>query len=144
MYVNGNNGSPSYNAIYFERFGVEYIPSEIKNFIGNKSIITNIYWIQTYDLIMSGNFCIGFIDFIVKGKSLLDYKFFFCPNECEKMMNIIFCIYCHYLIHKFQSFVKLLQMVHQLIQNYQKLRRIFRYTFRTITRKCIAFNEKCT
>ena len=77
MYINCNNGSPSYNAIYFEKFGVEYIPSEIKNFIGNKTIIANIYWIQTYDLIMSGNFCIGFIYFIVKGKSLLDYKIFF-------------------------------------------------------------------
>ena len=77
MYVNDNNGSPSYNAIYFEKFRVEYIPSEIKNFIGNKTIMANIYRIQTYDLIISGNFRIGFIDFIVKGKSLLDYKIFF-------------------------------------------------------------------
>ena len=90
MYINCNNGSPSYNAIYFEKFGVEYIPSEIKNFIGNKTIIANIYRIQTYDLIMSGNFCIGFIDFIVKGKSLLDCKiFFFSPNEYEKNDKII-------------------------------------------------------
>ena len=51
--------------------------------------LANIYGIQLYDLIMSGNFCIGFIDFMVKGKSLLDYKIFFCPNECEKNGKII-------------------------------------------------------
>ena len=85
MYVNGNNGSPSYNAIYFERFGVEYIPSEIKNFIGNKSIIANIYRIQLYDLTMSENICIESIDFIVKGKILLDYKIFFVLTNVKRM-----------------------------------------------------------
>ena len=34
------------NVIYFDRFGVEYIPKEIRQFIGNKNIITNIYRIQ--------------------------------------------------------------------------------------------------
>ena len=85
MYVNGNNGSPSYNAIYFERFGVEYIPSEIKNFIGNKSIIANIYRMQLYDLTMSENICIESIDFIVKGKILLDYKIFFVLTNVKRM-----------------------------------------------------------
>ena len=37
MYVNGNN------VTYFDSFGVEYIPKEIKKLIGNKSITTNIY-----------------------------------------------------------------------------------------------------
>ena len=37
LYVSGNN------IIYFYSFGVEYIPKEIKKFIGNKNIITNIY-----------------------------------------------------------------------------------------------------
>ena len=85
MYANGNNGSPSYNAIYFERFGVEYIPSEIKNSIGNKSIIANIYRIQLYDLTMSENICIESIDFIVKGKILLDYKIFFVLTNVKRM-----------------------------------------------------------
>ena len=40
---NGNN------IIYFDSFGVERIPKEIKEFIGNKNIITNIYRIQAYD-----------------------------------------------------------------------------------------------
>ena len=43
LYVNGNNGSASYDAIYFNSFAVEHIPKEIKKFIGNKNIITTIY-----------------------------------------------------------------------------------------------------
>ena len=34
------------NLIYFESFGVERIPKEIRKFIGNKNIITNIFRIQ--------------------------------------------------------------------------------------------------
>ena len=30
------------NVIYFDSFGVEYIPKEIEIFIGNKNILTNI------------------------------------------------------------------------------------------------------
>ena len=37
LYVNGNN------IIYFDSFGVEHIPKEIKKFIGKKNVITNIY-----------------------------------------------------------------------------------------------------
>ena len=79
MYVNDNNTT------YFDSFGVEYIPKEIRKFIGNKNIITNIYRIQAYDSIMSGYFCIGFIDLLIlKGKILLEYKNLFCPNDYEK------------------------------------------------------------
>ena len=34
------------NATYFDSFGVEHIPKEIKKFIGNENIMTNIYTIQ--------------------------------------------------------------------------------------------------
>ena len=37
---------------------------------------------------MCGYFCIGFIDFIVKGKILLDYTKLFSLNEYEKSNNI--------------------------------------------------------
>ena len=37
-----------------------------------KNVIINVYIIQAYDSIMCGYFCIGFIDFMLKGKSLLD------------------------------------------------------------------------
>ena len=60
------------NIIYFDSFGVEHIPKEIKKIIINKNIITNIYRIQAYDSIMCGYFYIGFIDFMLKGKSLQD------------------------------------------------------------------------
>ena len=37
LYVNGNN------VTYFDRFGVGHIPKEVKKFIRNKNITTNIY-----------------------------------------------------------------------------------------------------
>ena len=57
--------------MYFDSFGVEHIPKEIKNVIEDKNIITNVYRIRVYNLIMYGYFCIEFIDFMLKGKSLL-------------------------------------------------------------------------
>ena len=77
MYVNNINVS------YFENFGVEHIPKEIIKFIGNKNITANIYRVQAYDSIMCGYFCIGFIDFMVKRKSLLEYTNLFSPNDYE-------------------------------------------------------------
>ena len=70
LYVNGNS------IIYFDNFGIEHIPKEIKKFMRNKNIITNIYRVQAYHSMMSGYFCIGFFDFVLKGKSLLDYTNF--------------------------------------------------------------------
>ena len=72
------------NFIYFDSFWVELIPKGIKKFIGSKDIITNIYRIEAYDLIMCEYFCIGFNGFMLKCKSLLDYAILFSPNEYEK------------------------------------------------------------
>ena len=57
--------------------------------MGNKKIITNNYRIQAYDSIMCGYFCIGFIDFMLKGKSLLEYINLFSPNDYGKNDQII-------------------------------------------------------
>ena len=38
---------------------------------------------------MCGYFCIGFIDFMLKGKSLLEHANLFSPNEYEKKDNRI-------------------------------------------------------
>ena len=38
---------------------------------------------------MWGYFCIGFIDFMLKGESLLDYTNSFFPNDYEKNDKII-------------------------------------------------------
>ena len=62
LYMNGNNGNTFYDVIFFNSFEVEHVSKEIKKFIGNKNIITNIYRIQVYDSIACGYFCIGFID----------------------------------------------------------------------------------
>ena len=43
---------------YFDSLGVEHIPKEIKAFIKNRNIKTNIFRIQAYDSIMCGYFCI--------------------------------------------------------------------------------------
>ena len=72
------------NVTYFDSFGVEYIPKEIRNFIGNKNVTTNIYRTQAYDSIMCRYFCIEFIDFMLKGKSLLEYTNLFSLNDYEK------------------------------------------------------------
>ena len=77
------------NVTYFDSFGVEHIPKEIKKFMGNKNIITNIYRIQVYDSIMWGYFCIGYIDFILKGKGSLDYTNLFFSNYYEKNDKVI-------------------------------------------------------
>ena len=74
MYVNAEN------VTYFDSFEVEFILKEIRKFIGNKYITTNIHRIQTYDSIMCGYFCIGFIDFMLKRKTLLEYKNLFSPS----------------------------------------------------------------
>ena len=83
LYVNGNN------VIYFDSFGVEHISKEIEKFIGNKNIMTNIHRIQSYNSIMCGYFCIGFIDLMLKGKSMLDYTNLFSPHEYQKDDKII-------------------------------------------------------
>ena len=77
-------------------FGVEHIPKEIKKFINrtsssashNKNITTNIFRIQAYDLIMCGYFCIGFIDFMLAGKTA-QHKNLFSPNNFKKNDDII-------------------------------------------------------
>ena len=57
--------------------------------MGNKNIVTNISSIQGYILIMCGYFCVGFIDFMLKSKSLLDYTSLVSPNVYEKNDKII-------------------------------------------------------
>ena len=72
------------NVTYFNSFGVEHISKEIRKFNGNKNITANIYKIQAYDSIMCRCFCTGFIDFVLKGKILLQYTNLFSPNEYKK------------------------------------------------------------
>ena len=74
------------NVTYFDSFGVE---KKVRKFIRNKNITMNIYRIQAYDSIICGHFCIGFLDFMLKGKSLFEYINAFSPNNYEKNEKII-------------------------------------------------------
>ena len=53
-----------HNVAYFETFGFEFIPKEVKKFISKKNIALNIYRIRAYNLLLYGYFCIAFIDFM--------------------------------------------------------------------------------
>ena len=91
--------------IYFDSFGIEHIPKEINKFIrskelrakalgsvvgnNNKKIKANIFRIQAYDSIMCGYFCIEFINYMLKGKTLLDYTNLFSPNDFKKNDRVI-------------------------------------------------------
>ena len=83
LWLDNNN-----NFTYCDSFGVEHIPKEIKAFINNKNIKTNIFRIQAYDLIMRGYFCIEIIDFMLKGKTLTEYTNLFSPNSFKKNDDI--------------------------------------------------------
>ena len=76
MHVNDNN------VTCFDSFGVEHIPKEIRKFIGNKNVLTNIYRVQACDSMMCGYF--WFMDFMLKGKSLVEYTILFFSNDYEK------------------------------------------------------------
>ena len=67
--------------LFFDSFGAEHIPKQIIKCIRNKIIKTNIFRIKTYDSIKFGCFCIGFIDIILKDKSLADFTILFSPNN---------------------------------------------------------------
>ena len=77
----------------FDSFGVEHIPKEIKNSFNRSidkfTIVTNIFRIQGYDSVMCGCFCIGFIDFILKGKSLTNFTNLFHKMIPKKNDDII-------------------------------------------------------
>ena len=76
LYVQNND------VTYFDSFGVEHIPKEITTFIGN--IKTNIFRMQAYDSIMCRYFCIGFIDFMLAGKTLTEFTNLFPLNDFKK------------------------------------------------------------
>ena len=74
---------------YFDCFGVEHTPKEIKKFINNKNIIANIFRLQSYVSVTCRCFCIGFIGFMFKGNSLTDFSNLFLPNNLKKNDDII-------------------------------------------------------
>ena len=75
--------------VYFDSFGVEHVPKEIKEFIGNKNIKANSFWVEANDSVMCGYFWIGFIDSILAGKKLNDFTNMFSSYDFKKNDDII-------------------------------------------------------
>ena len=67
--------------IYFHSFGVEHVPEKIKEFVGNKNIIADIFRVQANNSVMRGYFCIKFIDFMLAGKKLTDFTSMLSPYD---------------------------------------------------------------
>ena len=74
---------------YFDSFGVEQVLEEIKEFIGNKNIITNIFRVEANNSMMCRYFCMGFIDFMLAGKKLTGFTNSFSPYDFNKNDDII-------------------------------------------------------
>ena len=92
LYINSNND----DVTYFDSFGVEYIPKDIK---------TNIFRIQACNSIMCRYFCIGFIDFMLVGKTLTEYTNLFSLNNFKKNDDIIL----NYFVSNISNWVLLIK-----------------------------------
>ena len=85
-------------ALYFDSFGMEYIPKEVLNKkIKDKSISHNTFRIEDNESIMSGFYCIAFKEYILAGGTLLHYSNLFSPSDYKKNGKII----CKYFQDKY-------------------------------------------
>ena len=74
---------------YFNSFGAEHVPEEIKEFIGNKNIKANIFRIQANNSATPEYFCFEFVDFMLAGKKFTNFTSLFSLYGFEKKGNII-------------------------------------------------------
>ena len=77
-------------AVYFDSFGIEYVPQEILDKIKDKSITHNLFRIQDDNSILCGFYCIAFMEYMIVGKTLLDYMNLFSPDDYKKNDKIIY------------------------------------------------------
>ena len=75
--------------VYFDSFGVENVPEEIKESVENKKIIANIFRLEANDSVMCGYFCIRFIDFTLAGEKLTDFTNMFSAHDFERNDDMI-------------------------------------------------------
>ena len=59
--------------MYFDSFGIEYVLQELLSKFKDKATTHNIFKIQDHDSIMCGFCCIAFIEYMLAGKTLLNY-----------------------------------------------------------------------
>ena len=93
------NGAHIINLDEYESIGTHWIVLFVSklNIFRKKvenSLEIKILWqifcrMQAYGLIMCGYFCIGCIDFMLKGKTLLDFTNLFSPNDDKKNNKIL-------------------------------------------------------
>ena len=83
LHANGDN------PLCFDTFGVKHISKEIKTFIDKINIITKICIIQTNDAIKCKYQCVGFINFKLKDRKILDYTNLFSPNYYGRNCKIV-------------------------------------------------------
>ena len=129
LYVKNNE------VIYFYNFGVQHVPEEIKRFIGHKNTKPNIFRIQADNSIMCGYFCIGFIDFMFAGKSLINFTSLFSPYDFKKndkniliILNELIINISHFLKRNNSSF-KYLVLLNQQVDDLSQ--RILGLVFRS-------------
>ena len=75
------------NVTHLDSFRVENFLKQFKIFIRNKNTAINIYGIQANDSIMFGYLSVGFIDFMFKGKSLLNYTIYFLLRKIKRAIK---------------------------------------------------------
>ena len=71
--------------MHFDSFGIEYIPQEVVNEIGGKSITTNTFRMQDNGCTMCGFYYIAFIKHMLAGKNLLYLTIFFLQITIKRM-----------------------------------------------------------
>ena len=76
--------------MHFDSFRIEYIALEVLNKSRGKSITHNIFTIQNNRSIVCGFYCIAFIEYMLTGKTLLDYTSLLSPNDFKKNGKIIY------------------------------------------------------
>ena len=75
--------------VCFDNFGAEHVAEEIKDFVRNKNIKANIFRVQANNLVMRSYFCIKFIDYMLAGKTLVDFTSMFSFYDFKKNGDII-------------------------------------------------------
>ena len=77
-------------AVYFDSFGTEYISQVEVNKIKDKSITNNIFRIKVNESIMCRSYSIAFIEYILAGKTFLDYTNLFSLNDNKSNDKVIY------------------------------------------------------
>ena len=103
-------------AAYINCVGIEYIPKKVLNKIKDKSIIHNIFRIQSDDSTICWIFYIAFIEYMLAEKALVDYTDLFSMNDCKKKDKIIYKHFKNKNGRRAKSWVYICQIVQFVIK----------------------------